>query len=463
MRTRKGFLEKRGNTFHAVWTVNGKRFRKSTHCTTERKAQKVLDKIMEPFLVENRIATLQHIKSQIDSEKDQLTALDEQRHPALTIALAWQNYLEAPNRPDTGQSTLDQYAFQFGWFVKWLNKNHPEVTLMQAVTPAIAAAFAANLIKDGRSANTYNKYLNLLTLVFRILKKEARLAMNPWEDIQRKRIVSQGRRELTLAELQKVCEKATGEMRLLLAIGIYTGLRLGDCATLRWCEVDLLRGIILRIPNKTGRRNPKPVQVPIHATLGAMLADIPAHTRKVYVLPQTADSYHSRSDTITDQVQRLFEKCGILTHKPGTGIEKKEGVDGQILKVDSGKRAVIETGFHSLRHTFVSLCRAANAPLSVVESIVGHSSPAMTRHYTHTGIDAATAAVAALPAITGEPVKILPPVLSIRMVDAEVVLALAKGMTGKNWKEKQLEIIKLASPKVPLAVSVGQPLLVGHS
>jgi hypothetical protein len=44
-----------------------------------------------------------------------------------------------------------------------------------------------------------------------------------------------------------------------------------------------------------------------------------------------------------------------------------------------------------------------------------------------------------------------------------VVLALAKGMTGKNWKEKQLEIIKLASPKVPLAVSVGQPLLVGHS
>ena len=41
-------------------------------------------------------------------------------------------------------------------------------------------------------------------------------------------------------------------------------------------------------------------------------------------------------------------------------------------------------------------------PQSVVESIVGHSSPAMTRHYTHTSEAAAGAAVAALPDITGQ-------------------------------------------------------------
>ena len=55
------------------------------------------------------------------------------------------------------------------------------------------------------------------------------------------------------------------------------------------------------------------------------------------------------------------------------------GEDGKPKEVHTGTRAVVEVGFHSLRHTFVSLCRAAGAPLSVVEAIVGHASPAMTR------------------------------------------------------------------------------------
>ena len=75
---------------------------------------------------------------------------------------------------------------------------------------------------------------------------------------------------------RNVCQSATGELRVLLALGVYCGLRLGDCATLRWAEVDLPRGIIRRIPNKTARRNPKPVIVPIHRVLREMLSETPA-------------------------------------------------------------------------------------------------------------------------------------------------------------------------------------------
>ena len=60
---------------------------------------------------------------------------------------------------------------------------------------------------------------------------------------------------------------------------------------------------------------------------------------------------------------------------------------------------MVEVGFHGLQHSFVSLCRQSNAPLVVVEAIVGHSNPAMTRHYTHVGDVAAGLAVAALPAL----------------------------------------------------------------
>src|SRR5207244_8969543 len=127
---------------------------------------------------------------------------------------------------------------------------------------------------------------------------------------------------------------------------------------------------------------------PSHPVLRDMLAETPVGRRDDYVLPETAVLYEKRTDLVTDQVQRHFQECGIKPHKAGTGKD--------------GKRAVVEAGFHSLRHTFVSLCRDSTAPLSVVESIVGHSNPAMTRHYTHVGELAAARSVAELPSMVGE-------------------------------------------------------------
>jgi integrase len=269
--------------------------------------------------------------------------------------------------------------------------------------------------------------MNLLTLVFRVLKHKAKLTSNPWEEIQRKRIAPQSRRELTIDELKKVCLAATGELRTLLALGVYSGLRLGDCATLRWGEVDLPRGLIRRIPNKTARRNPKPVIVPIHPVLRDLLAVTPANERGDYVLPETAVLYQKRADLVTDKVQSHLIACGLKPHKPGTG--------------KGGKRAVVEVGFHSLRHTFVSMCRESNAPLSVVESIVGHSSPAMTRHYTHVGELAAGRAVALLPSVIGDgkahhngsPVD--------EDNDLRKAHRIAKSITAANWKAKKAALL----------------------
>ncbi|MFM1551463.1 MAG: tyrosine-type recombinase/integrase [Lentisphaeria bacterium] len=54
-------------------------------------------------------------------------------------------------------------------------------------------------------------------------------------------------------------------------------------------------------------------------------------------------------------------------------------------------------GFHSLRHSFVSFCANAGVPLSTVQKLIGHGSPAMTRHYHHLSDEAAQSAMAALP------------------------------------------------------------------
>lgn len=61
-------------------------------------------------------------------------------------------------------------------------------------------------------------------------KHKAKLKENPWENIQRKRLVTHSRRELTVDELKAGCQSTKGELRVLLALGLYSGLRLGDCA-----------------------------------------------------------------------------------------------------------------------------------------------------------------------------------------------------------------------------------------
>ena len=68
-----------------------------------------------------------------------------------------------------------------------------------------------------------------------------------------------------------------------------------------------------------------------------------------------------------------------------------------LLKIERCRARTPEATFHSLRHTFVSFAANAGVPLHIVQSIVGHESTAMTRHYYHENLTALKSAVAAIP------------------------------------------------------------------
>lgn len=441
MKHRTGHLFKRGSNFYVRWTIAGKVFSKALRdedgqpVTTKREAEEARLKVMAPFAVADEAAALESIVGRLEGRRADIAEWEDKQNPPLTLAQAWGEYLASPNRPDTGKDTLAVYQGQWSTFTTWMQDKHPARLTMRDVTGEIAEEYATALNGGNRSPNTYNKHLNLLTLVFRVLKGKAKIAENPWQDIPRKRAIPQSRRELTVDELKTICRSATGELRTLLALGIYSGLRLGDCATLRWAEIDLQRNLIRRIPSKTARRNPKPVIVPVHQVLRDMLAETPPEQRSEYVLRETAAIYFRNRRALIKAIQRHFLKCGIRTHAPAQGA-----------KENHRKLAVVEVGFHSLRHTFVSLCRESNAPLAVVESIVGHSNPAMTRHYTHVGELAAGQAVAALPAVIGdakpEPQKRDPEAL-LREVEGIV-----KTLTVKNCRATKATLLALLKAPV---------------
>ena len=444
MKRRTGYLFKRGSNFYVQYRVNGKLFMKSLRdqkgqpITTRNEAEVARRDLIAPISQRDEVKVLEAIAGQLVGRKAEVAKWEDGQNPPLPISQAWAEFLASPNRPDSGPETLYQYECQWSRFAGWMKEKHADKLTLRDVTKEIAEDYAASLNHGVMSANTYNKHLGLLALVFRVVKRKARLPENVWEHpkrggfLERKRLVTHSRRELTLDELKKICTTAEGELRTLLALGVYTGLRLGDCSTLRWAEVDMGQNVIRRIPNKTARRNPKPVIVPLHPILRDMLAEMPTEKRDEYVLPKLAALYIHRTDAVTDMVQKHLKGCGLRLHKIGTGPAENEG-----------GRAVIEVGFHSLRHTFVSLCRESNAPLAVVESIVGHNSPAMTRHYTHVGELAAAQAIALLPSMTGR----------VRMLDntrtPEAVLkqckAIAQSITEKNWRKKRAALLRMLS------------------
>ena len=176
--------------------------------------------------------------------------------------------------------------------------------------------------------------------------------------------------------------------------------------------------MIRRIPNKTSRGNSKTVIIPIHPSLAALLREQPRSD--VYVLPESAALYSRDSSRLTLRIQAHFKHCGVTTS------------DGDYA---SG-RSRVTVGFHSLRHTFVSLCRGAGMSLAVVEALVGHSSSAMTRYYTH--VDTESASLSALPSLDepATPAPALP-----ERGPLSIIREIAVGMTEANWREMMEKIL----------------------
>jgi integrase len=150
--------------------------------------------------------------------------------------------------------------------------------------------------------------------------------------------------------------------------------------------VDLKNGIIEHVPMKTKRKS-KVVRLPIHPVLAAMLKQLKKTSSMVdsYLFPEEAQSYQQDGAAISKRIQKHFEANGIQTTEQATSGHRKQ--------------SIVRVGFHSLRHSFVSLCAANRVPQVAIMELVGHGSPAMTRLYSHAGSEQKAKAIAALPVI----------------------------------------------------------------
>jgi len=334
------------------WTlrvaINGNRFSRSTGTRDRDAAERFAQRFLSPF------------------------GLGTKRLP---LSEVWFEYERSPNRRDLAPSTIISKRQVWMQFARWMEHEHLEVSELRQLTGDMVGEYLRSLRAE-HSATTYNNHVCVLREICRTLYEKAGMAEDPWEGVRLLSNDAHSRREFSLDELERVLKaarraSATDEWEHLFLIGIYTGLRLGDCCTLTWSNVHFEREIIQLVPRKTRKHaHGIPITIPIHPVLMAALKAECAKNKQnscEFVLPRMAEWYRKTKWRIGDGLKRIFKSAGIVTS----------------VRIEGRRYKAPEATFHSLRHTFVSLAANAGIPLPVVQSIVGHTTTAMTRHYYH--------------------------------------------------------------------------------
>ena len=381
-------LEKTG-----MWTlrciINGKRISKSTGTKDRAEAEQFAKRFLAPYVKDDAARTFENIQAAVMTER-QLAEMREAEGPQLKLSDAWDAYMKSPMRRDLAPATMTGKEQVMRVFVRYMNQVFPEVTELRHITRYHTEHYLDFLRKE-TSSSTYNNRLCVLREIYRTLMDKAGAKKNPWDGFPLRADDSHTRRELTIEELARLVDMASREgfeWRTLFGIAMYTGLRLGDCCKLTWSEVDIVRSVIQKIPEKTKKyRKGRPITVPIHKVLADLLMQTPIEARTGYVLPtigEWASSGVNGMSKVHHRINKIFKNAGIVMS----------------VTIEGRKHKAPEASFHSLRHTFVSMSANAGVPLHIVQAIVGHESTAMTRHYYHENVAALQQAVEAIPSIS---------------------------------------------------------------
>jgi len=392
-RQSQGRIFKRGKKgyFYLQYYLNGKQIVKALRdendkpITGQRIAQKAADVILAPYKANDDVQRRQQAVDALKSAQDKVIAAERIKN-AIKLTDAFELAMNKPRRKALGEKARQQKESHWKDFVAYMNQFYPEVKTLDCILQKHAQDYIQYLTKNGKfnkqinfiqhnrkssynsklkklSPKSINYYLMSCRDIFCTLMDDIGITVDPFAKIPKLKQVREEREAFTLDELKLISENADDFILSLFIMGLCTGLREADICLLKWKEVDFKNGLIKRTTRKTG----KEVTIPIMPPLWKFLEEQQLKSgNNEYVLPLHAEMYLNNRSGISWRVKTFLESLGIVTTK----------------KPADRSRAVSIKDVHSLRHSFCYYAGLYNVPLAIVQAVVGHMSPEMTKHYT---------------------------------------------------------------------------------
>ena len=361
-----GSLVKRNGTYYLRYMVNGK-IKQTSLKTKDKEVAK--NKVQEYIPIINT-KTKEEIAFHISN------ARKLSKEVKLKLCDVWGKYLKSHSRPDSSEGTLGNYERNWRKLCEWLKEEYPSIKLYTQIDKDIAQKYSTFLWKSGISANTFNYHLQSIKLITRVINQSLDIASNPWISIVRKKEAKKTRSTLTKDEIISILNAFNdpnlhmmykNEMELLFNIAAWTGLRLIDCALIKWDSVNLKTQIIKLVPEKT-RKIQRQVVIPILPNLLSKLNEAHLIKNSEYIIPNVAQRYLQNGSGVKKDAMKVFKFCEL----------------SKIHKVKKGEQRLLNTnayGFHSFRHSFASFCADSGVPIVKLSKILGDNVRTLEKYY----------------------------------------------------------------------------------
>jgi integrase len=268
----------------------------------------------------------------------------------MPLAMLWDAYAASPAATRIARRSLSNRRFAWQKFAAFMASRHPRIATADGVTRQMCQEFLDGLPVAGKTVNNTH---NELSGLFTAMRDRAGLAANPWADLQRRENQIQHGRAFTREEEPRILTACRGqhEWYELSMVARWTGLRLGDCLTLR--GEDIADGWIRITPSKTQRHGTRAV-IPIHPALAPVLA----------TLPSTGPLFPYSLPRRDHRIIRL----GYAPILAAAGVT--DTTEGRV-------------SFHSWRHTFRTRLAEAGVSNDVARKLGGWTTDVAERVYDH--------------------------------------------------------------------------------
>ena len=362
----KNLLQRNG-TWYLRLQMNGKTITHTLQTSELAEAQRRRDTMLLTLTrAANEKELLESIQIQLQLLDAQALAAKNPLRTGIKLDKAFEKFVKDPERRDCKQQQLDNHRYKWNSWLEWMKEHHPEIEYCREVTRSIIKEWSMWKYSNVKCTNTYNRHLSTIHYVFECLCAYDEDMTNPVDRTHTKPDKDrQSKQPFTEEELRLIFTYPDEEFCRLCAIGLYTTLRLDSARHLDWRQYD---GEYLEATHdKTGA----PASLRVPSPLKHWLERVPEDERHGLICPRLGTMPHAK---VTLYIQSCFQKLGIQTQ---TAIG---GLNGKI-------RTVCIKGFHSFRHTAITLALSKGATIAQVKRLAGHASERMQDNYTHLGAD----------------------------------------------------------------------------
>lgn len=383
--------------FWAAWNeraADGSTVRRA--CSTgERKNRSIALKLA--LALEEATADASRGILTVDRARSVLSRLTESCSGKRLDAVSVRQYFESwmKNKlPSITPGTAKRYGAVSRDFLAFLGKR-ADISL-EHLQEADVIAFRDAECRASKSSRTVNLNVKVIRAILATAHKKGLVVRNAAAGVERVDGEAIQREPFSLAEFERLLAAAPDvEWRGLIMLGLYTGGRIGDLAHLTWANVDLVKGTLCFLPEKT-KKSGKKVSLPLHPSLNAFLLSLPSVDDEAAPLfPKLAARKVAGEHGLSKTFARIMAAAGVDAMAVETGFKAKTGG-----KQKGKARKLARRSFHSLRHTAVSMMANAGVPEELRRKVTLHASGDVHAKYTHHEAATLRGAMDKLPKIT---------------------------------------------------------------